>query len=232
MTNLIFSHTEIVAHNTQSFYFMPEKPVRYEAGQFIELRIPSQQDIQKRWFTLSSSPTEQHIAITTRMSPLNHSSYKQLLHNLKPGDTLVASDPMGDFVLPLDTAIPLVFIAAGLGITPARSMVKWLIDNKQERTTQLLYAVSNPDDFAFRDLFDTATMRTTYIATSADQTWQGHTGRLDAVRIKELTNYGNDTLMYVSGPELMVETLTKELIKSGVNPTRIISDYFLGYEAV
>lgn len=232
MINLTFLRSENVANNTYTFYFTSKKTIRYEAGQFIELIIPNQPVVQKRWFTLSSSPSESHLAITTRIATASRSPYKQLLHNLKPGDPLIASEPMGDFVLPLDTTIPLIFVAAGLGITPVRSMLTWLADSGQDRSVQLLYAVSDPGDFAFSALFDAANIQTTYIATKTNKNWPQHTGRLDAARIITLTNQTPGTLIYISGPELMVETITKDLVRLGINPLRIISDYFLGYAPV
>ncbi len=54
-------HTEDVALNIKTFWWKPERPVRYTAGQFIELMLPHENSDKrgsKRWFTLSSSPSE------------------------------------------------------------------------------------------------------------------------------------------------------------------------------
>ncbi len=56
-----FDHTTKEAENISTFYFKPEKPVDYTSGQFTRLNLPHDNPDDrgaKRWFTLSSSPTE------------------------------------------------------------------------------------------------------------------------------------------------------------------------------
>src|SRR6185369_15796787 len=103
-----------------SFWFRPERPVDYIAGQFTEIYLPhsgADSRGERRWFTLSSSPTDALVSITTQFIPTEGSTFKKELFGLRPGAALKLADPMGDFVLPKDPSIPLLFIAGGLGIT-------------------------------------------------------------------------------------------------------------------
>src|ERR1035438_226526 len=80
-----------------SFWFDPERPLDYIAGQFIEMTIehdePDDRGI-KRWFTVSSSPCDAPlISITTKFSDPS-SSFKKALHGLKKADQVTISDPM------------------------------------------------------------------------------------------------------------------------------------------
>jgi ferredoxin-NADP reductase len=74
-----FSHSKPVNKHTSTFYFASQKPFHYLAGQFTEISLPHAHPDNrgtKRWFTLSSSPTEELLAITT--APLkNHFSTKK-----------------------------------------------------------------------------------------------------------------------------------------------------------
>jgi ferredoxin-NADP reductase len=82
---ITLDYTENIAKNIQTFWFKPDKPVRYVAGQFIELTLPHDNPDKrgiKRWFTLSSSPTEPLISITTKHAENIVSSFKQNLFNL------------------------------------------------------------------------------------------------------------------------------------------------------
>src|SRR5689334_9369093 len=93
------SHTVQEAPDITSFYFIPEHPLRYVAGQFIELMLPHNNPDErgiKHWFTLSSAPGHEQVSITTRHAE-KPSTFKQTLWKLKPGDTVVMSEPMGDF---------------------------------------------------------------------------------------------------------------------------------------
>lgn len=213
---------EDVAGHIKTLWFRPEQPVRYTAGQFTELYLPHDPADDRgirRWFTLSSSPTEELLAITTRLQPSKSSSFKQQLANLQPGTRLHLAEPMGDFVLPKDPTIPIFFIAAGLGITPIRSMVKWLHDTGEKRNIKLWFA-TKPDELAFQELFKKANLDFTPITENSRNRLAPETIKREA---------GENSYIYISGPEELVEVLYKELKRLGVDPSRLIADYFPGY---
>lgn len=218
----ILDHIQPLSENISSFFFAPESEFTYTAGQFIELTL-SNTDLKgkagKRWFTLSSSPTEPLLTITTRHFSKS-SDFKRALFSLKPGDTVDISQPMGDFVLPKDKQTPLVFVAGGIGITPMRSMTKWLVDTNQSRPIQLIYASKLADDLVFADLFKSSEIKLT---TLIDEP-------LTANKILELAPY-NKQLYYLSGPEPMVEKITLDLTNLGLDSRRIIGDYFANYKS-
>src|SRR3989344_7668 len=132
-------------YNVTTFWFKPERPLAYTAGQFIEMYLPHDNPDErgiKHWFTLSSSPTEELVSITTKLAGAKSSSFKKTLFALRPGVEIKIVEPMGDFVLPKDIGIPLIFVAGGMGITPFRSIIKWLSDRNEKRDITLLYAAS------------------------------------------------------------------------------------------
>ena len=227
-----FDHAEPQTATITSFYFRTEKPVAYEAGQFIQLRIPHDRPDKrgdKRWFTLSSSPTEDLLAITTKFAPENGSSFKSSLRQLAPGTVVAMAEPMGDFVLPKDENIPLVFVGGGIGVTTYRSMIKSLLDHGEQRQIQLLYALSSPQDVVFTDVFGSSACDLQIIATKPDDGWTGLTGQLTAERILELAGDCEGKLIYLSGPEPMIEQFEKDLKKLGINKRQLITDFFPGY---
>lgn len=228
-------HVEDIAKNIKTFWFKPEQPIRYEAGQFIELYLPHDNPDErgiKHWFTLSSSPTEELLSITTKHAAEKGSTFKETLFNMEPGTSVMMSEPMGDFVLPKDKTVPLVFVAGGIGITPMRSMIKWLHDNKEHRTIHLLYAANNIDEVAFRELFNSYGAPTDIILSEAPKNWQGKTGRLDVATILELAPNVDGKIYYLSGPEPMVESLAKDMAVAGVDSRRIVGDYFPNYSGI
>jgi ferredoxin-NADP reductase len=227
---VIFDHTETVAPHTVSFWFKPEHPVRYIAGQYIELTLPHQADKrgQRRWFTLSSSPSEPLLSITTKLSELG-SSFKRELLGLRSGTMVQMSEPMGDFVLPKDTTLPLVFIAGGIGITPFRSMATWLRATGEQRDINLFYSARHREDLAFYDLFATSHLVFHPILTSPPAEWTGASGRLNVERILAMIPDDDRKLYYLSGPEAMVEQLRDDLIATAIDAQRLVADYFHGY---
>ncbi len=232
---VVFDHSEEVAHRIRTFWFKPDKPVRYIAGQFTQIHLPhpdTDERGDKRWFTLSSSPTDPMVSITTKFAAENGSSFKRMLAALKPGTKLNLADPMGDFVLPKDIKLPLLFAAAGMGITPMHSMIKWLKDTDEQRQIQLIHAVNKSDELAWRDLFESHGLNFTPIVKEPGPNWQGGTGQLSAMRIAEIYNDSPAAFVYISGPEPMIEDFFKQLPPLGIAKDKLVTDYFPGYAPI
>lgn len=228
------SHTE--ADNIRTFFFKPEQPVRYTAGQYTELHLPDKHHDQrgtKRWFTLSSSPNSELLTITTKYAGDDKSSsFKKKLFGLKPGTTVDMAEPMGDFVLPKLIQTPLVFVAGGIGITPFHSMLEWLHETMEERPIKMLYGVRSEDEIIFQETFDRANIEPTLVVSEPSDAWGGERGQLTAELILGLEKPSDDTLVYLSGPEPMVQALAKDLHKQGLPKNQIVSDEFPNYDAI
>ena len=231
---ITFDHSDQVASNIRMFWFKPDKEIRQTAGQYIELRIPHDNKDNrgdKRWFTLSSSPTEAMVAITTKIIP-ECSSFKKALQDLQPGEVIDMASPMGDFVLPKDPGQAVLFVAGGIGCTPYRSMITYLKDSTESRNIGLLYAANSLEEVAFKDAFSSALGdKFTIILSNPGSNWQGLKGHVDAtVILAQLQDKDND-LIYLSGPEMMVDGLHQALKDAGFNKKHIKTDRFPGYGA-
>lgn len=232
---IVFDHSEAVAQNITTFWFRAEQKPDYAAGQYIELYLPhanADSRGQKRWFTLSSSPSETLLAVTTKTAKSGSSSFKNNLLGLRPGDTAVISQPMGDFVLPKDSALPLLFLAAGVGITPVRSIVKWLSDQHQQRDLHVVYGLRDVSELAYKDLITGYTTNFNTIISSEAIAQNQRPGRIDAKLLKKLVPDYISRLVYISGPERFVETLSKDLRMAGIPGGQLVLDFYHGYGSI
>jgi ferredoxin-NADP reductase len=230
-----FDHSHEEAANIRTFFFKPESPLRFTAGQFTELVVPhveADDRGQKRWFTISSSPTDELVSITTKFAGEQSSSFKRALFALQPGAEVTLAEAMGDFVLPKFTQTPLVFVAGGIGITPVHSILEWLATTTEQRPIQLLYGVRNEDEIIFQDTFDKAGVHATIVVGEPSAAWGGERGRISAELITSLEDLDNDSLIYVSGPEVMVQDLKRDLRQAGIKPSQIVVDEFPNYQAI
>jgi ferredoxin-NADP reductase len=230
-----FDHSQQETEDIITYFFKPQQTVNYTAGQFIELTLPhSFPDDRgiKRWFTLSSSPTQQLLSITTQITDSGGSSFKKALQNLGPGVELAMSDPMGDFVLPKIIQTPLIFVAGGIGITPFHSIFSWLSDVNENRPIKFVYAVESEDEIIFQPLLEKANIHATIVIENPSSAWGGEQGELSAEMILGLEQPSDDTLIYISGPETMVEKLAFQLQKLNVHKRQIVTDFFPGYRNI
>lgn len=212
-----------------SFSFKPEQSFSYTAGQFIELTLIGHVEHgapAKRWFTISSSPHEGVITITTR---LGTSGFKHALARLQPDAVVDISEPLGDFVLPMLLQTPLVFIAGGIGITPFHSMLGWLAYTNEERPIEMIYSVATEDDIIFQDAFEAARQHVTIVVDQPSAAWGGERGKLTAAMVLGTKPHTPETLFYISGPEPFVQRLQRELAAAGISNQLIVVDEFQGY---
>lgn len=212
-----------------TFWFETNRPVNNEPGQYIELTVPHNNPDNRgitRKFTVFSSPTEPLMAITTRIKP-ESSSYKKALLNYKLGSKFSYTEPMGDFILPMDSELPLLFIAGGIGITPFRSIIKWLKTCNQKRNIQLIYAVKDKSEFIDKQLL--SYVPTTFLLTDASPDWQGDTSKLTVKNICKFIDLTPQTFIYLSGSKGLVIKLKNNFFKQGTSKNKIITDIFSGY---
>ncbi len=233
MMRATLKQIENVAKDIKTFWFKPEKPIDYTAGQYVEVSLPHEnadQRGQKHWFTLSSSPTEALIGITTKQTTELSSSFKRTLFNLSLGTNISISAAMGDFVLPKDPSIPLAFIAGGIGVTPMRSMLKWLADKHQQRDIRMIYGAKSLDQIAFHDLLRQHTAQLDIVLSEPPTKWSGLTGNITSGLVLECLSTSHDqTIFYISGPEPLVEKLQTNLLNAGIGQSKLVLDFFPGY---
>ena len=233
---LLFDHADDEAPNIKTFWFKPEKPFEYTAGQYIQLTLkhkaPDERG-ERRWFTLSSNPGQKLLSITTKYAGDDKSSsFKKALFHLSSGAELTMNGPMGDFVLPKDALIPLVFVAGGIGLTPFHSMFEWLASHDEHRNIRFIYGVRKESEIIFQNTFSRAGIHATVVVSDPSSAWGGERGQLSAELILGLSQPTGDTLLYLSGPEPMVEKLAKQLTAAGIRTSQLVTDFFPGYSSI
>ncbi len=227
--------TTMYGQRTQDIRFVVEFPFRYKPGQYIEMTLPHDQADSRglrRYFTLASSPTEKDLHLGIRYYEKG-STFKQALRD--PASHMMAFGQVGgDFVLPQDTTKKLAFIAGGIGVTPFRSMVKYMSDMNEKRDVTLLYAERSDQDIAYYDIFEEARqkvgVRTLYLLDSQSSPFQNSVQeRLTPESIAKLVPDFLERTFYVSGPQPMVRDMKRNLRGLGVPARQIEVDYFSGY---
>ncbi|GAA2175290.1 hypothetical protein GCM10009784_17090 [Arthrobacter parietis] len=131
--------------------FIPDKPVRFEPGQYMELTLPHARADRRgfrRIFSISSASDDGTVRFGLRLSD-PPSSFKAALLNLRPGAHVDATSVAGDFLLPADPSVPLMLFAGGIGVTPFLSQLR--SPAGAERDIILIYVVSAPDELGYVD---------------------------------------------------------------------------------
>lgn len=236
---LLLSLEQKIRLTPDTYDFVFSKPPRfsYRPGQYMEwtLAHPRTDDRgNRRYFTLASSPTEDTLRLGIKFND-HSSSFKNNLLSLSSETPIMAGQLAGDFVLPRNRQQKIVFMAGGIGITPFRSMVKYLIDRGEKRDIVLFYANKEASEIVYRDIFDrgrSVGLRPVYVLTDQAKIppqWPGLSGRITAAVItQEVPDYRERTF-YLSGPNAMVTAYREMLRHLGLPSSQVKTDFFPGF---
>lgn len=205
---------------TYEFAFKPSRPIPRLAGQYMEFTLPGigyNNRGNRRTFTVASAPNDALIRIGVKFYE-GGSLFKQKLSSLSIGDKIMGGHVAGDFTLPEDKAVPVVFIAGGIGVTPFIAMISQLIADNSKRDVTLYYFAAEEAEVAYKDVLEQAKK-----AGITTELMIGRDARLSPEAIASHQN----AHFYISGPPGMVAAYKKQLKAAGVG--KIHTDLFTGY---
>lgn len=156
--------------------------------------------------------------------------------NLKPGDTVSAIGPFGDFhVKP--TQREMVYIGGGAGMAPLRAHIAHLLENEHTaRKISYWYGARSRQEIFYEDYFQELAQThpnfTFHLALSSplpEDNWTGHVGFIhDVVLENHLRNHEHpeSAEYYLCGPPMMIKACNKMLAALGVPTHQIAYDEF------
>jgi len=228
-----------VADGTMAFAFERPASFNFTAGQFLTLTLPEPlyNDARgnRRTFSIATPPQETgFLQIATRMTG---SALKRSLVEMPLGAPVSIFGPAGYFTLHADAAVPAVFIAGGIGITPFRSMVLDAASRQLSHRFTLIYSNRTPEGAAFYDELarvaeKNANLR--YLPTMTKMNgsrlpWNGERRLVNAQFLRDYISDMTGPIFYVAGPPGLVAAMAKTVLDAGADPAYIRSEEFEGY---
>ena len=209
-------------------------PLHFHAGQHLTLLVNLDGVTHRRCYSFSS-PARPGVppSITVRSTPDGRVS-RHLHETVRVGDTLLATDPTGEFTLAIDPAASrlVAFIAGGVGVTPLMSMVECLLREEPASRAVLLCGNRAADEIIFRGRI--AELEASYAPRLAvhhaldapPPGWAGIRGALDGSRVLDALGGVGADAYYVCGPEPMMRGVCAALVDAGVASERIRTERF------
>lgn len=212
-----------------------EKPhgFSYHAGQYVLLTLivtpGNNSDRMKKPFTLSSSPTEDFLEITKKLT--GH-PFSNALADLKPDDKVTIDGPFGKFTFQGECD-NIGMLSGGIGITPLRSMIKYSIDKQLGANIILIYSNRDEKDIAFRDELEEVKKENPNIQvietiTRPGPDWKGVSGRINAEMIEKFIPDYRSRTFFTCGPIKMVEAMVSILREMEIPEEQIKKENFPG----
>jgi MocE subfamily Rieske [2Fe-2S] domain protein len=156
--------------------------------------------------------------------------------SLKPGDTVSAIGPFGDFHIK-PTQHEMVYIGGGAGMAPLRAHLSHLLETENSaRRISYWYGARSRQEIFYEEYFRLLEEKhpnfTFHLALSSpldDDAWLGHTGFIhEAVLDNYLRDHKNPETAeyYLCGPPLMIKACNRMLAGLGVPERQIAFDEF------
>lgn len=218
-------------YNVKSFRLEIPGNLDFKAGQFLSVKLENNPKL-KRYLSISSSPTERcYLEFTKKIT---QSDFSKALDNLKAGDEVIIEYPFGKFVLD-GFSTKIAFLSGGIGITPIRSICKYVVDKNLGIDVVLVYSNRSVRDIVFKDDFDAMvksypSLRVAHVLCETEPGFKCAVGLINSGIIKnEIPDY-LERKFYLCGPPQMVEAMRKILTQELALPSdKIIMENFQGY---
>ena len=221
-----------------SFYFKPvdgKGVPLFEAGQFLTIILDDVNDAQiRRNYSLSDAPGMNYLRISVKREPQGVVS-NHLHDNLDLGETVKLSHPAGDFMLRKNNK-PLVLLTAGVGITPAISMLN--SEAGSGRDIRFIHAAINSNVHAFKDHVNQLAcahehISPCYVYSDPQQYCQPHaTGFITEQLIAQQLPDDRNVEFYFLGPMPFMRAALKIATDLGIPETQIHYEFFGPSEAL
>lgn len=231
---LVLETRRAITPTAQELTFRARGPVRFRAGQYLELDVPHRRPDARgtrREFSIVSAPSDlPTLRIAYKDGDQKHpSSYKRALAAAEPGSTLAVTGTWGDFLLPRSDA-PVLLVAAGIGVTPFVSQLRELQAAGTQRDVVLLYVAAESAELAFRD--ELAATGARVVVFTRDEPselpphWTWARGvRLDADSLGREVPDLDSRHAFISGPPRLIADLAPALQRA----RSLTTDAFAGY---
>ncbi len=217
--------------DVKSFRFPRPMDFSYKAGQFIMVTIRSGDYTLTKPFSISSSPTEQDYLEFTKK--LTGHEFSTTLEALKVGDWAMIEGPYGSFTFQGEYR-KLCLLSGGVGITPLRSICKYVTDTNLDVSIIVIYGCRSEENIIFREDLEqlprqNKNSKVVFTLDEPDSGWSGEIGVINANMIQRNVPDYLERVFYTCGPPGMVQAMTA-LLKSLVVPSENIRiENFAGY---
>lgn len=233
---ITLQRVEDIADGTKYFCFSKPEGFAFTAGQYVAMRIANlvAPDAKNgvRSLSIASAPGEACLGFGVRYS---ESGFKKTLWEMKAGETVEVTDAVGFFTIPETETREIVFLIGGIGITPARSILKQATLDGSTKKYTLFFGNRFPKDAPFQEELQSLSLpnfRLIEVMSQCDgadpkDSCDEH-GYIREEILKKYLPSPEECVYYLVGSPSFVEIMETLLDKFGVSKENRHTDPFTG----
>lgn len=180
----------------------------FQAGQWLNLYVPTAEGVQKRAYSIASAPHE--AAVELAITLVQDGAASPGLHALEVGAELEVDGPHGFFTREVQFA-PSLYVATGTGLSPLRSMLLAALHEGTFAPTTLLFGCRTQEDILWREQLESLRASVPGLTIEVtlsrpDAGWQGRTGYVQT-HVAQLARALGEPHVYICGLNHMVSAV-------------------------
>lgn len=222
---------EDIAKDTKRLVMRLDRPMGFNAGQYMRFQIPGHEGVDRTWSIASAptSPCDLEFQISNVPGGIGTDGW--LFSTAKVGDQVNMSGPYGRFVLRTWEERPVVMLGAGTGLAPLAAMVRHALENDEYSGHITLYAGARAPEYlydveVFRQLEEEYPDQFTYHPCISTGEAEGYRqGFVNNVMEEDFPRLGGYAA-YICGSPTMVEFSLKSLMSRRLFPRDIFHEDF------
>jgi ferredoxin-NADP reductase len=218
-----------LAPEVRHFVFgVPEvEALHFKPGQFVSFNELLGGKKITRPYSIASLPDGNRFELCLNL--VHEGIFSPFLFQMKPGDSVEMSAPLGFFVVRNPTKEAL-FIATGTGIAPFRPMVPDYLSHPQAARLTLLLGLRHENTIYYRNEFEDLARRHPNFnfwptLSRPEPSWSGRTGHVQ-VHLLEAMGDRRDLDVYICGLKAMVDDVRAILKGLGFDRKQIIFEKY------
>ncbi|ABI62572.1 NO-inducible flavohemoprotein [Granulibacter bethesdensis] len=215
--------------------------LRHRPGQYLTVTLsPAGAPPLKRNYTISCAPNGKYYRLSVKREASGGGASAFLHDQMKVGDTLLATPPAGDFVLPENQTRPVILVSAGVGLTPMVSMAESLAARHCPVPVHFIHCTQNSKTHAMgtalnalaekhKDRMTVTTFYSRPLATDEQGVAYDQKGRMTAQWLMAWLSTHMplmDADLYVCGPRQFLHDMLTGLDAAGVPAERVHHELF------
>lgn len=177
------------------------------------------------FFAISSSPTQKDFI---EVSVMKLGKVTSTLHDYEPGDTVGVRGPYGNsFDVDAWQGKNLVFIGGGIGQAPLRSLINYVVDNREKYgSLDVIYGARSSKDISYKKEFAELEKRkdvNVHLSIDVEEDgWKKFVGFVptNLLRVKPSPK---NTIAVTCGPPIMIKFVIQNLLELGFTEDQIFT---------
>ena len=212
-----------LTHDTRLLEVQLDRPMKFWAGQFVEICVPSA-GVTRSYSMASTQSTPTKLQFIIRKYA--DGAFSSLIDTtLLPGTAVTLKGPFGTCFRREERAGPMILVGGGSGMSPLWAILKDHIESGEQRPIRFFYGARTRKDLFFLDEFAAVSAQLTDFEfipvlsqATAEDAWTGETGFVhEAVdRVLRAQVLTGELDAYTCGPPPMIDALLPVLQRLGV----------------